>query len=355
MRPAINRRTFLAGTGATLASTAAVSACTTSQPTAGGSAVTGSVYGRYSVERISFDSDGTTLRGNLYVPTGLTGQAPAVPILGPYCYVKEQAPAQYAPRLAAEGFVAIVFDARRHGSSDGEPRRFEDPLAKVADVRAALDYLASRPEVDADRLAVLGVCEGASEVLRVAVDDPRVTAVAGVSGHYRDYDNDLAVIGGPQFDAGEVERAQVVDWHEARKARGADAMRRFRESGEVEYGLIVDPERIDVALPRRMIWDWYQGWAVRGLWENRYALMSDVPYFEFESMSAAEKLSTPLLMVHADFSDGPDAARRQFAAVPGTDKRLVWQGENTHFQYYEDPVVIDNAVALAAAWFRDHQ
>lgn len=117
----------------------------------------------------------------------------------------------------------------------------------------------------------------------------------------------------------------------------------------------MDPVSTDVALPWRMIWDWYHGWADRGLWENRYALMSDVPYFAFESLTAAHELRTPLLMVHADFCDGPDSARRHFAAVPGTDKRLVWQGENTHFQYYEDPAVIDHAVGLAAAWFRDHQ
>lgn len=315
----------------------------------------GSVHGRYTVESVTFTSGGTTLRGNVYLPTGLTEPAPAVPILGPYCYVKEQAPVQYASRLADEGFVALAFDARYHGASDGEPRRLEDPIAKVADVRAALDHLATRPDVDADRLAVVGLCDGASVTLRVAVDDPRVTAVATVSGHYRDADNDIALVGGKAFDASEVERAEVVDWLAARKARGVEAMRRFEDSGEVDYGVIVDPERNDVALPRRMIWEWYHGWAVRGVWENRYARMSDVPYFAFESLSAAEKLSTPLLMVHADFCDGPDSARRHFAAVPGTDKHLAWQGENMHFQYYDDPVVIDNTVALAAAWFRDHQ
>lgn len=314
-----------------------------------------SVHGRYTVEPVTFTSDGTILRGNVYLPAGLTEPAPAVPILGAYCYVKEQAPVQYASRLADEGFVALAFDARYHGASDGEPRRLEDPMAKVADVRAALDYLGTRPDVDAARLAVVGICEGAPEMLRVAVDDPRVTAVAAVSGHYRDTDNDIALIGGRPLDASEVERAEVVDWLEARKARGAEAMRRFEDSGEVDYGVIVDPERTDVALPRRMIWEWYHGWAVRGLWENRYALMSDVPYFAFESLTAAEKLSTPLLMVHGDFSDGPDSARRHFAAVPGTNKHLAWHEENTHLQYYEDPAVLDNTVAMAAAWFRDHQ
>lgn len=60
-----------------------------------------------------------------------------------------------------------------------------------------------------------------------------------------------------------------------------------------------------------------------------YALMSNVPYFAFEPLSAAERLSTPLLMVHADLCDGPDSARRHFGAVSGTDKNLAWQGQNT--------------------------
>lgn len=315
---------------------------------------TSSVHGRYTVEAVSFPSGGLTLRGNLYVPTGLDGPAPAVPILGPYCFVKEQAPVQYATRLADEGFVALAFDPAHHGASDGEPRRLEDPRAKVADVRAALDFLAARQGVDADRLAVLGVCEGASEMLQVAVEDPRVTAIATVSGHYRDEDNDIELAGGEALAAGEITRDEVVERLRARQERGAAALARFEATGQVDYEKIVDPVRTDVALPWRMIWDWYHGWADRGLWENRYAVMSDVPYFAFESLTAARSLRTPLLMVHADFCDGPDAARRQFAAVPGTDKRLVWQGENTHFQYYEDPAVIDHAVGLAAAWFRDH-
>lgn len=309
---------------------------------------------RYRTEQITFDNDGVHLRGILCVPEGITDPVPAVPVLGPYCFVKEQAPIQYATRLAGEGFVALAFDASHHGASGGEPRRLEDPMTKVADVRAALDHLATRPEVDAGRLAVLGVCEGASEMLHVAADDPRVTAVATVSGHYRDADNDVALAGGEALAAGEVDAAEVGDRLEARRARGREALRRFEQTGEVEYNEIIDPERTDVALPWRMIWDWYRGWADRGLWENRYAVMSDVAYLDFESFTAAERLTTPLLMIHADLSDGPESARRHFAAVPSTDKHLVWQGGTTHFQYYEDPVVIDTAASIAADWFRAH-
>ena len=85
------------------------------------------------------------------------------------------------------------------------------------------------------------------------------------------------------------------------------------------------------------------------------SLVIGVPYSEFVSRSAAEKLNTPLLMVHAEFCDVPDSAVRHFAAVPETDKHLACQGGSTRFQYDEDPAVIDHAVALAAAWFREHQ
>lgn len=44
----------------------------------------------------------------------------------------------------------------------------------------------------------------------------------------------------------------------------------------MEYIPIVDPLRKDVGLPWKPIWDWYHGWADRGIWENRVALMSYV-------------------------------------------------------------------------------
>ena len=316
--------------------------------------ITTSVHGRYRAETVELPSCGTTLRGTLDLPVGSDEPAGAVRGLEPYCYVKKQAPVQCATRLADEGFVALAFDVGHHGASDGEPRRYEDPLQKVADLRAALDLLASRPEVDASRLAALEVCEGASEVLRAAVDDDRLTAVATVSGHYRDRDSDLALMGGLAMVHGEVGAAEVAERLEARRERGREARARYEATGEVEYLPIVDPVRTDVATPWNPIWDWYRGWAERGLWENRYAVMSDEPYLASDSLSATEALRTPLVMVHADGSDGPDSARRHFAAVPGTDKHLAWQGDHDHFQYYEDPAVIDGAVGAVATWFREH-
>src|SRR5947208_9890008 len=73
---------------------------------------------------VTFPSSGMTLAGHLYTPDGRTdGQRlPALVIGHPTTGVKEQAPASYAPRLAAAGYVVLTFDAAYQGESEGEPR-----------------------------------------------------------------------------------------------------------------------------------------------------------------------------------------------------------------------------------------
>jgi uncharacterized protein len=292
-------------------------------------------------ERVTFTSGGVELVGILYLPEELPEPAPAVPLLGPELFVKEQAPMQYAKRLANDGFVALAFDPRYAGDSAGEPRRWESPGAKAEDVSAAIDFLVDRPEVDSSRIAAVGVCQGSSAMIRAAADDGRIKALATTAGHYRDHEGDALWKGGEDQLAGLRER-------------GLKAKRRFEETGEVEYVPAVDPERADVAMPGRVVYDWYIPWANAGIWENRYAVMSDDDLLAFESLSAAERLRSPYLMIHSDNSFLPEAARRHFDAVPGTDKRLQWHGATPHLRWYDDPSVIGPTVALITEWFREH-
>lgn len=206
--------------------------------------------------------------------------------------------------------------------------------------KAAIDYLQSRPEVNVEHIVAVGVCQGCSEMLQVVVDDQRVKALAVVSGQYLDRGNKLEFLG----EAGLALRLE----------RGKTAQAKFEETGEVEYVPVVDPVRTDVGLPHKPIWDWYHGWADRGIWENRYATISDAQVWSFDSLQAAAQVQWPSLMIHADNSDGPAAAHRHFEAVPTLEKQLIWEGPTNHFQYYEDPVVIDRAAGNIAHWFREH-
>jgi putative sterol carrier protein len=89
--------------------------------------------------RFTFTSGGDRLVGLLYFPEGQP--VAAVVTTGPLTSVKEQATGAYARALGARGFVALAFDHRSFGESDGEPRQFEHPEQKAADVNAAVTAL----------------------------------------------------------------------------------------------------------------------------------------------------------------------------------------------------------------------
>jgi dienelactone hydrolase len=292
-------------------------------------------------DAVSFESEGERVVGRLLPKAFGDGPAPGIVILGPMCFQKEQAPTLYAQRFAELGYATLIFDPRYRGESGGEPRCLEDPMAKVADARAGLAYLAAHPGVDPDRLAMVGICMGAAHALRVAADEPLVRTVATVTGQYRDGAADVAWLGGQEAVA-------------QRRARGEAASQKYQATGEIEYVPAVDYSRIDVGMPGELPWSWYQLWSDRGLWENRYAVMSDVGLLSFESLSAAARLTKPLVMIHSDLCALPDCARRHFAVVPTADKQLVWEGSTRHLQYYDDPAVIDRTVLSIVDWFGQH-
>ena len=139
--------------------------------------------GRYAIERVTYTSHGTDIVGNVFVPAS-SGRKPAVIVMGPVASVKEQSPMQYASRLVREGFVALVFAPRHHGESGGDPRRLESRRTKVEDLRASIDYLVQRPDVDVRQIHILGVCQGVNWAIEASTLDPRVKALGLVAGHY---------------------------------------------------------------------------------------------------------------------------------------------------------------------------
>ncbi|RKH18693.1 alpha/beta fold hydrolase [Corallococcus sp. CA047B] len=77
--------------------------------------------------------------------------------------------------LAREGYGLVLFDLGAHGESDGTVSTYGDREADQ--VRAAVDFAARQPEVDARRMGALGFSLGGYSVLKAAAGDPRLKAV----------------------------------------------------------------------------------------------------------------------------------------------------------------------------------
>jgi fermentation-respiration switch protein FrsA (DUF1100 family) len=81
--------------------------------------------------------------------------------------------APLAAALARAGLAVLLFDYRGYAANPGHPT--EAGLA--ADARAALAYLAARPDVDPARLVYFGESLGAAVALRLAVERPPAALV----------------------------------------------------------------------------------------------------------------------------------------------------------------------------------
>src|SRR5207247_7218372 len=66
----------------------------------------------------------------------------------------------------------------------------------ISDLRDAVSFLAGRPEIDSDRLGIVGVCLGGGYALRAAAFDPRLKAAACVAGAYMAPKDFEAMFGG---------------------------------------------------------------------------------------------------------------------------------------------------------------
>lgn len=105
-----------------------------------------------------------------------TEKLPAIAVSGPFGAVKEQSSGLYAQTMAERGFITLAFDASYTGESGGEPRLVASPDINTEDFSAAVDYLSNRPDVDADKIGIIGICGFGGFALNAAAMDTRIKA-----------------------------------------------------------------------------------------------------------------------------------------------------------------------------------
>lgn len=151
----------------------------------------------YRIEKVVFQSlPGLYVTGNLYVPHDRPGPLPAILYVCGHAPHPQGAKSYYQDRVlwyARQGYVVLILDTLEFGEVPGIHHGIHDlnmwhwlslgytPIGvEVWNAMRAIDYLQTRPEVDAERIGMTGISGGGSTTWYTAAVDERVAAAVPV-------------------------------------------------------------------------------------------------------------------------------------------------------------------------------
>lgn len=279
---------------------------------------------------------GITLAADLYVPRTTAGcKLPAIAVSGPFGAVKEQASGLYAQTLAERGFLTIAFDPSFTGESGGQPRYVASPDINTEDFSAAVDYLATRPDVDAERIGIIGICGWGGFAINAAAIDTRIKATVASTM----YDMTRVTANG-YFDSEESAEKRM----EKRRALNARRTQDFKEGAYALAEGVIDPLPEDAP---RFVKDYHayyktaRGYHPRSLNSNRgWNVTSSLSFLNMPILAYAHEIESAVLIVHGEKAHSRYFSEDAFKKLKGNNKELLIVPDAVHTDLYDRTDVI---------------
>lgn len=280
---------------------------------------------------------GITLAADLYEPKNTVGKLAAIAVSGPFGAVKEQASGLYAQTMAERGFLTIAFDPSYTGESGGEPRSVASPDINTEDFSAAVDFLTALPNVDAERIGIIGICGFGGMGLNAAAMDTRIKATVASTM----YDMSRVNANG-YFDSEDSATARD------RKREAMNAIRtRDAQAGTSTPGTPGLPDSIIGEEPRfvKDYFDYYKtdrGFHPRSINSNgAWSPTMTLAFINMPLLSYIDEITRPVLLIHGEKAHSRYFSEDAFKRLTGDNKELLIIPGANHTDLYDRTIPFD--------------
>ena len=286
------------------------------------------------VEKAHFHNRfGIDLTGDLYMPKDFDGakKYAAIAVAGPFGAVKEQVSGLYAQEMAKAGFVALAFDPSFTGESGGAVRFASSPEINTEDFSAAVDFLATRDFVDAEKIGIIGVCGWGGIGLNAAAADTRIKATVASTMY-----NMSRVAANGYFDADDSSEKRIA----ARKIFNAQRTEDYKNGTYARAGGVVDPLPEDAPQFVKDYYDYYK--TPRGYHKNSvnsnegWTVTSSLALVNMPMLAFIGEIENPVLIVHGEKAHSRYLGEDTFKMLKGDNKELLIVPGASHVDLYDN-------------------
>ncbi len=272
---------------------------------------------------------GITLVADMYIPQNAEGKLPAISVCGPFGAVKEQCSGLYAQTMAERGFLTIAFDPSFTGESGGTPRFMASPDINTEDFQASIDFLSTLEKVDANKIAIIGICGWGGIALNTAALDTRIKATIVMTM----YDMTRVNANG-YFDAENNEEAR----YNKKVALNAQRTKEFKQGKYEQAGGCMElPVPIDVPFFVKDYSEYYKGRAyhIRSLNSNNgWNKTGCMSFMNQPILKYSNEIRSAVLIIHGEKAHSCYFSQDAF-------KNMI---ENSKYTTNKELMIIPNAV-----------
>lgn len=303
---------------------------------------------KVTVKKVKFKNRyGIELAGDLYMPKNRTAEKlPAIAVSGPFGAVKEQSSGLYAQTMAERGFVTLAFDPSYTGESGGKPRLVASPDINTEDMSAAVDFLSAQPNVDPDKIGVIGICGFGGFALNAAAMDTRIKATVTSTM----YDMSRVNANG-YFDAMDKDARYAL-----KEKLNTQRTEDFKNGAyAAEAGL---PDKLTGNEPQfvKDYYDYYKtprGYHKRSKNSNTgWNMTSSLSFINMPILTYSDEIKSAVLMIHGEKAHSRYFSEDAYKKLTGNNKELMIIPNANHTDLYDKTDIIP--FDKMTQFFKDH-